>query len=90
MNFGVSAGKRIRAYTSPEKTMSKEHSILLFSIIGFYAVLCMALLLRACAGYLAARWQVAPAKIRKVSSAVGLTRRRKAWTRAVWRGNLAH
>jgi hypothetical protein len=72
------------------KKMSKAQSILLISIIGLYAVLCVTLIFRGCVEYVHAKWPVAPRRIGKVSKAVSLTRRRRAWTRAVWRGNLAH
>jgi hypothetical protein len=71
--------------------MSKAQSILLISIIGLYAALCVWLLWRAGIELVHKRWQqIERRRIGKVSDAISLTRRRRAWTRAVWRGNLAH
>jgi hypothetical protein len=69
--------------------MSKVQYILLAAIIGFYGLLLMMLLFRAVAGmWQTTRPAVAP-KIEKISRAVAHARSR-AWTRAVWRGTLAH
>jgi hypothetical protein len=68
--------------------MSKTQYALLVTFIGFYALLFLSLLVRACAGCFRARRTAAP-KIEKVSGRVAGAKRR-AWTDAVWRGNLMH
>jgi hypothetical protein len=70
--------------------MSKALSILLISIIGLYSALCATLFLRAGVDYLGRGWRRVPATNRRVSSNEFLTPRRRAWTRAVWRGTPAH
>lgn len=72
------------------KGMSKANLIFLISIIGIYAALCLTLFVRGCAQYFGGGGHVARKEIGRVSSAVGFTPRRLAWTRAVWRGNPAH
>ena len=71
-------------------TMSKALSILLISIIGLYVALSATLFLRAGIDYLGIGRRRVPATRRRVSSNEFLTPRRRAWTRAVWRGTPAH
>jgi hypothetical protein len=66
--------------------MSKTQYTLLAAFVAFYAVLLVSLLVRACAGYLRARRPALP-KVENISKTFAMARSR-AWTRAVWRGNL--
>ena len=69
-------------------TMSKAEYTLLAVVIGFYALLFVYLWVRACAATLRALWPVAP-KVTKVSLTLRARNSSKAWTRAVWRGELS-
>jgi hypothetical protein len=68
--------------------MSKAQSILLFAIVGFYALLFVILLARACAAY---RRASRPAMTMIERDSRALTRRRhgRSWTHAVGHEKLA-
>jgi hypothetical protein len=71
--------------------MSKAQYILLAAIIGFYSALFVSLLVR---GFIGLRQSQRPRvvnkpQLEKISRVVQKARNR-AWTRAVWRGPLAH
>ena len=86
--FQAQRRQKNQASRVTDTKMSKAECILLVTIIGFYAVLCGALFLRAGVESIRARGRVAPKKI-EVSKTVDFTRSERAWTRAVWRGTLA-
>jgi hypothetical protein len=69
--------------------MSKAQYIILAAIIGSYSLLFMMLLVRAGQGIWQARKPEVKPQVEKISRAVADARKR-AWTRAVWRGTLAH
>jgi hypothetical protein len=70
--------------------MSKAQYILLVGIIGFYGALFVTLIVRSFISlWQAPRREVAQPKLEKISRVVRQARSR-AWTRAVWRGTLAH
>ncbi len=69
--------------------MSKVQYIILFAIIGFYALLFVTLVVKAVTGTWQARRHEVKPQMEKISRAVAHARSR-AWTRAVWRGTLAH
>lgn len=70
--------------------MSKAQYILLVGIIGFYAALFVTLIVRSFISlWSSPRREVAKPQLEKLSRVVRQARSR-AWTRAVWRGTLAH
>lgn len=71
--------------------MTKMQYILLTAIIGFYGFLFVSLLCRALVGLWHAQGKALVPGIGKIaSSRVASKARNRAWTRAVWRGSLAH
>ena len=71
---------------SVQSDMSKVQYIIIVAFVGFYAMLFVSLLVRACAGFIRPRHAGAP-QIEKVTKKV-LRARKLAWTRAVWREKL--
>ncbi|HEY0547777.1 MAG TPA: hypothetical protein VGC91_20525 [Pyrinomonadaceae bacterium] len=70
--------------------MSKAQYILLVGIIGFYGALFVTLILRSFISLWQSQRREAPKpQLEKISRVVRQTRSR-AWTRAVWRGTMAH
>lgn len=62
--------------------MSKAEYTLLAAVIGFYALLFLYLLTRACAALFRACW---PAAVKVRKDRLRVARNSRAWTRAVWR-----
>lgn len=80
-----------RKRTGRQSSMTKMQYILLTAIIGFYGVLFVSLLCRAFFALWRAHRMVLVPGVERISlSRVTLKARNRAWTRAVWRGSLAH
>ena len=73
-----------------QRNMRKAQYIILAAMIGFYSALFVSLLLRGFIGiWQSQRPEAVKPQIEKISRVVARARNR-AWTRAVWRGSLAH
>ncbi|MBV9960323.1 MAG: hypothetical protein JO360_17990 [Acidobacteria bacterium] len=71
--------------------MSKAQYILLVGIIGLYGLLFVTLVFRALSSLRRSpRREVVSPQLEKISRVVARARQSRAWTRAVWRGTLAH